>query len=82
MHPVERDIRIWSRDFLEIPSVKLNGLPPCPYARKAWADDKVVFNNSLGDVTAIDIKTGELLWMIPTLSSLVIESKIFLKTSE
>lgn len=46
------------------------------------SDDKVVFNNSLGDVTAIDIKTGELLWMIPTLSSLVIESKIFLKTSD
>jgi len=46
------------------------------------SDDKVVFNNSLGDVTAVDIKTGELLWMIPTLSSLVIESKIFLKTSD
>ena len=46
------------------------------------SDNKVVFNNSLGDVTALDIKTGELLWMIPTLSSLVIESKIFLKTSD
>ena len=48
MHPVERDIRIWSRDFLEIPNAKLNGLPPCPYARKAWADDKVVFSINTG----------------------------------
>ena len=46
------------------------------------SDNKVVFNNSLGDVTALNIKTGELLWMTPTLSSLVIESKIFLKTSD
>ncbi len=46
------------------------------------SDDKVVFNSSLGDVTAIDIRTGELLWMVPTLSSLIIESKIFLKTSD
>ena len=48
MHPVERDIRTWSRDFLEIPNAKLNGLLPCPYARKAWADDKVVFSINTG----------------------------------
>ena len=48
VHPVERDIRTWSRDFLEIPNAKLNGLPPCPYARKAWADDKVVFSINTG----------------------------------
>jgi hypothetical protein len=43
VHRVEQDIRTWSKDFLEVPNAKLNGLPPCPYARKAWADDKVVF---------------------------------------
>ena len=48
MHPVERDIRTWSKDFLEVPNAKLNGLPPCPYARKAWADDKVVFSINTG----------------------------------
>ena len=48
VHPVERDIRTWSRDFLEIPNANLNGLPPCPYARKAWADDKVVFSINTG----------------------------------
>ena len=48
MHPVEADIRKWSKDFLEVPNAKLNGLPPCPYARKAWADNKVVFSINTG----------------------------------
>ena len=48
VHRVEVDIRKWSKDFLEIPNAKLNGLPPCPYARKAWADDKVVFSINTG----------------------------------
>ena len=48
VHPVEADIRKWSKDFLEVPNAKLNGLPPCPYARKAWADNKVVFSINTG----------------------------------
>jgi len=48
VHPVEADIRKWSHDFLEIPNVKLNGLPPCPYARKAWAENKVTFSINTG----------------------------------
>ena len=48
VHRVEADIRKWSKDFLEVPNAKLNGLPPCPYARKAWADDKVVFSINTG----------------------------------
>ena len=48
MHRVEADIRKWSNDFLEVPNAKLNGLPPCPYARKAWADNKVVFSINTG----------------------------------
>ena len=48
MHPVAQDIRKWSNDFLEVPNAKLNGLPPCPYARKAWADNKVVFSINTG----------------------------------
>ena len=48
MHPIEADIRKWSHDFLEIPNVKLNGLPPCPYARKAWAENKVTFSINTG----------------------------------
>lgn len=48
MHPVEQDIRNWSHNFLEIPNAKLNGLPPCPYAKQAWLDDKVTFSINTG----------------------------------
>jgi hypothetical protein len=48
MHPVEADIRKWSHEFLEVPNAKLNGLPPCPYAKQAWLDDKVSFSINTG----------------------------------
>jgi hypothetical protein len=48
MHPVEQDIRNWSHNFLEVPNEKLNGLPPCPYAKQAWADNKVTFSINTG----------------------------------
>lgn len=35
------DLRTWSREVLEVPNKHLNGLPACPYARRAWVDDKV-----------------------------------------
>ena len=48
MHPVEADIRKWSHEFLEVPNAKLNGLPPCPYAKQAWLDNKVSFSINTG----------------------------------
>jgi len=39
---IEADLKAWSREVLEVPNEHLNGLPPCPYARKAWADNKVL----------------------------------------
>ena len=48
MHPVERDIRTWSHEFLEVPNDRLNGLPPCPYAKQAWLDNKVKFSINTG----------------------------------
>ena len=48
VHRVERDIRNWSHNFLEVPNVKLNGLPPCPYAKQAWLDTKVTFSINTG----------------------------------
>ena len=48
MHRVERDIRNWSHNFLEVPNEKLNGLPPCPYAKQAWLDNKVTFSINTG----------------------------------
>lgn len=40
-HDIVEEITQWSSKALEIPSPFFNNLPPCPYARKAWADDKV-----------------------------------------
>lgn len=39
---IESDLRSWSREVLEVSSPHLKGLPPCPYARKAWRDSKVL----------------------------------------
>ena len=45
-------------------------------------DEKVYFNNSLGDISAVDIKSGDLLWQKPTQSTLVYDQGFFLKTSD
>ena len=41
MISIADDLRSWSEHVLEVPSEHLNGLPPCPYARKAWLDNQV-----------------------------------------
>tara|TARA_Y100001972_G_C7605815_1_gene303632 strand:- start:226 stop:774 length:549 start_codon:yes stop_codon:yes gene_type:complete len=43
-----KEIRNWSEQVLEKPSSHFNGLPPCPFARKAWAQEsvKIDFGNS------------------------------------
>lgn len=41
MSTIEEDLRSWSREVLEVPSPHLDGLPPCPYAKQAWKEDKV-----------------------------------------
>jgi len=48
VHKIEADIRKWSHEFLEVPNAKLNGLPPCPYAKQAWLDNKVIFSINTG----------------------------------
>ena len=48
MHPIEADIRKWSHEFLEVPNAKLNGLPPCPYAKQAWLENQVKFSINTG----------------------------------
>ena len=44
--------------------------------------DQVIFNNSIGDITAVNFNRGELLWQLPTQSSAVYESAFSLETSE
>ena len=41
----------------------------------------VVFSNSLGDITALDIEDGKLLWQISTLNSRIFEDVMNLNTS-
>ena len=45
-------------------------------------DNKIYFNNSVGDISAVDIVRGELLWQLPTQSSLIYESAFSLQTSD
>ena len=42
----------------------------------------IYFNNSLGDLSAVDINTGDLLWQIPTQSTLVYDEGFFLQNSD
>ncbi len=44
-------------------------------------DNKVFFNNSIGDISAVDIATGNLIWQQPTQSSAIYEDAFLLKTS-
>ena len=45
-------------------------------------NDKIYFNNSLGDITAVEIESGELIWQSPTQSTLAYDEGYFLKTSD
>ena len=36
-----QEIKAWSKHALEKPLDYFNGLPPCPYAEKAWEDNRV-----------------------------------------
>ncbi len=41
---IQQEIRDWSAHALEEPSDYFAGLPPCPYAKRAWADNKVTIS--------------------------------------
>ena len=45
-------------------------------------NESVIFNNSVGDITAIDIPTGSLLWQIPTQSSRINNETYIFKNSK
>ena len=44
--------------------------------------DKVYFNNSIGDVTAVNISNGKIIWQTPTQSNISLGSTFFLKSSD
>ena len=43
---------------------------------------RIYFNNSIGDISAVDIASGELLWQSPTQSTLVYDEGFFLENSD
>ena len=45
-------------------------------------DEKIFFNNSLGDITAIDIESGSMLWQRPTQANIGYADSFSLKTSD
>ncbi len=45
-------------------------------------DDKIFFNNSVGDISAVDIKNGNMLWQTPTQTNVIYEDAFSLKTSD
>ena len=45
-------------------------------------DNKIIFNNNLGDVSAVDLESGELIWQTPTHAKAIYEDAMFLKISD
>ena len=45
-------------------------------------DDMVIFNNSIGDITAVDIETGLITWQLPTQSSNITNETYYFKISK
>jgi len=45
-------------------------------------EETVFFNNSIGDISSVDVDTGRLLWQTPTQGSSIYESAFQLKTSD
>ena len=45
-------------------------------------NELLYFQNSIGDISAIDINQGQLLWQLPTQSSLIYEAAFSLETSD
>ena len=60
-----QDLKDWILGYLSKPNVVFNGLPPCPYAKKAWLDGNVEIKkfvsydqirNSLKDIVGSRVK--------------------------
>ena len=45
-------------------------------------DDKIVFSNSIGDITAVNIDSGLIMWQLPTQSSTIINETYNFKISK
>ena len=45
-------------------------------------NDKIYFSNSIGDISSVDIDTGNLIWLTPTKDSSIYETAFLLQTSD
>ena len=45
-------------------------------------DDMVIFSNSIGDITAVDIESGLIIWQLPTQASIIINETYNFKISK
>ena len=45
-------------------------------------DKNVYFNNSIGDISAVGIESGDLIWQTPTQNNLILENTFSLKTAD
>lgn len=57
---VKKDITAWAVDFVEVPNPKLGGWAPCPFARKARIENKVLID--LGTVPQVDCNDIAATW--------------------
>ena len=48
----------------------------------ALDDKNIYFNNSIGDITAVDIKSGQLVWQLPTQNNNISQNAFQLSNSE
>lgn len=57
---VRRDIQSWAENFVEVPNPKLNNWAPCPYARRARIENKVLID--LGTIPQVDCNDIAATW--------------------
>ena len=71
------------KDGLELWSLKSNDTFIKSEKKLSLAinNDILYFNNSIGDITAVDVNNGNMLWQTPTQNSTIFEDSFLLKTS-
>jgi hypothetical protein len=62
LEKVKYDIETWLREFVSQPQKILNGLPPCPYALKAWTSNKVKVKITTKAKLVKDIRLTQQKW--------------------
>ena len=53
------DIEDWILNFLSKPNTTFAGLPPCPYAKRAWLDGKVLVRHIHSQELELAIKSSK-----------------------